>query len=199
MKKITALFLLVGITFFTVSAQKVQTKKGNLNFLKKVKEINVVYDYSDMGVGKFKNEEDYVNKKVKEYNDKEPGKGDQWKEAWEGARTTRYQPKFEELINKELSKANIKVYPDQGSDITLTVVTTFTEPGINVGVYKRPAACNFKYVFTDSNGKVLCELIQTGVPGSQFAGYDFDAGSRIAESYAKGGKSLGKTMYKAVK
>ena len=200
MKKLAALFLLVGIVAFSVNAQKIQIKKGNLNFLKGVKEINVKYDYSNMGVGKFKNEKDYVDKKVKEHNDKEPGKGDQWKQGWEGARSTRYEPKFEELINKELEKANIKVYQDQNdAKYTLTVVTTFTEPGINVGVYKQPAYCNFKYVFTDDKGKVVAELIQTKVPGSQFMGYDFDAGTRIAESYAKGGKSLGKTMYKIVK
>lgn len=200
MKKIAALFLLVGIVAFSVNAQRVQIKKGNLNFLKGVKEINVKYDYSNMGVGKFKNEQDYIDKKVKEYNEKEAGKGDKWKEGWEGARTTRYEPKFEELINKQLEKLKIRVYQDmEDAKYTLTVVTTFTEPGINIGIYKQPAYCNFKYVFTDENGKVVAELLQNKVPGSQFTGYDFDAGSRIAESYAKGGKELGKTIYKALK
>lgn len=200
MKKLAALFLLVGVVAFTMNAQKVQIKKGNLNFLKGVKEVNVEYDYSKMGVGKFKTEKDYVDKKVKEHNEKEAGKGDQWKEAWENARSTRYEPKFEELINKELDKLKIRVFQDQkDAKYTLTVVTTFTEPGINIGIYKQPAYCNFKYVFTDDKGKIVCELLQSKVPGSQFTGYDFDAGSRIAESYAKGGKSLGKTIYKALK
>lgn len=200
MKKLSALFLLVGLVAFSMNAQKVQLKKGSLNFLKGVKTVNLEYDYSTMGVGKYKRESDYVNEKVKKYNADEPGKGDKFKEGWISSRSNRYQPKFEELINKELGKTGMKLSDDMSeADVTLTVVTTFTEPGFNIGIMKKPAACNFRYVFTDNNGKVLAELTQVNVPGSQFAGFDYDAGSRIAESYAKGGKSLGKTMYKVVK
>lgn len=52
-----------------------------------------------MGVGKFKDEADFVNKKKSEYNKKENGRGDKWEKSWIADRELRYQPHFEELFN----------------------------------------------------------------------------------------------------
>ena len=58
MKK--AITLLLGAAFLStgVSAQKIKLVSGNLAFLKSEKTIAIEYDYSQMGVGKFKNEQD---------------------------------------------------------------------------------------------------------------------------------------------
>lgn len=162
--------------------------------------VNVTYDFSDYGVGDYPSEEDYVNKKVKEGNDKKDGKGDKWKESWYGSRERVYQPKFESLFNKVLSKKGISIEQgEEGVAYTLTVKTTFMEPGFNIGITSRPAAVSFEYIFTNSDGEVVARLSQRMVPGSQAMGMDFDTSTRISESYAKAGKMLAGHIYKKIK
>lgn len=198
--KITAFILFVGISSLTF-AQKIVNKEGNLNFLKSIKELNIKYDYSNMGVGKFDKEEDYVSSKVEEYNEKEAGKGDKWKESWEGSRERVYQPKFEELFTKNISKSGIEAGANMASaKYTLIVKTVFTEPGFNVGVVKKPAAVSFEYIFVETETeKVVAKYAQANVPGAQAMGYDFDTSTRISESYAKAGKMLGGFLMKNLK
>jgi hypothetical protein len=181
--------LFIGLVNLGFS-QKIIKVQGDLAFLKSEKEINIEYDYSKMGVGKFKTEEEYVNSKVKEYNEKEAGKGDKWKESWETSRQRVYQPKFEELFNKN---AGISGSQNNGNaKYTLIVKTVFTEPGFNVGVASKPAAVSFEYIFVETDSKnVVATYTQVNVPGAQAMGYDFDTSTRISESYAKAGKMLG--------
>lgn len=175
-------------------AQKIVVKKGDLKAIKSEKEINISYDYSEFGVGKFKTEAEYVSTKKAEYEEKEAGRGEKFEKGWIAARQERYEPKFEELINKYTEPKNMKIGDAPEAKYTLIVKTTFLEPGFNVGVMKKPAYVDFQYIFVETANRdnVVLLLEQKGVPGSQFAGYDYDVGSRVAESYAKGGKSLGK-------
>ena len=178
---------------------KVILKSGSLKELVKEKNLMVKYDYSNIKVGAFNSESEYVDKKVEEYNKKKAGDGDRWKKGWEGARKDRFQPKFEALINKSLSKLGTKVGENETSaKYTLIVKTTFIEPGFNVGVARKPAYCNYEFVIveTGNESKVIAELYLNNVTGAQAMGYDFDSGSRIAESYAKAGKMLGAFIVK---
>ncbi|HMT28367.1 MAG TPA: hypothetical protein PKD91_03710 [Bacteroidia bacterium] len=194
--------IVVAVTVFlllaagSVSAQKIKVESGSIDAVKSEKKVNIQYDYSSFGVGKFKTEAEYVDAKVKEYNEKEPGKGDKFKEGWIKARKDRYEPKFEELINEILAKSGAKYGINPEAKYTLIVKTTFVEPGFNVGVMKKAAAVSFEYIFVETANPttVIAKLSQQEVPGSQVMGYDYDAGSRIAESYAKGGKMLGKLI-----
>ena len=100
MKKIHFLIVatfVAGISY-SAFAQNVHLKSGSLAGLKGVNEIRVEYTYDNMKVGKYK-ETDYVEKKVKEYNKKEPGRGDQWKEDWVNDRTSKFEPRFQQGFN----------------------------------------------------------------------------------------------------
>jgi len=83
----------------------------------------------------------------------------------------------------------------------LIVHTTRTEPGFNIGVMKKNAEGDFELsiVETANPSKVLSQGVLKNVPGSQFAGYDYDVSSRVKESYAKAGKMIGKSLAKATK
>jgi hypothetical protein len=201
MKKLFA-FCLIGMLAFHAFSQKIVTESGDLNFLKDQTTINVEYDYSSMAVGKYKTENEYVNNKVAEHNKDEAGKGDKWKDGWVGARKERYEPKFEELINDVLKNNGI-LFKQNASDAkyTLIVKTSFTEPGWNIGISKMSASANLDYIFVETANRevIVGSFYQRGVPGSQAMGYDFDAGTRIAECYAKGGKSLGQMILKTQK
>lgn len=192
--------LSVAIIFSgVVNAQKIKLVSGNLDFLKGQKVLNVEYNYDGMSVGKFKNEADYIAKKVNNYNEDEPGKGDKWRENWFNDRAKRYQPNFEELINKYLENCGVVVRPDsKDAKYTLILKTTFTEPGFNIGISRKPALINVKVIFiqTDEPEKELAIIGITKCPGRGAGGYDFDVAYRIEEAYAKCGKELGKYLLK---
>ena len=200
MKKTHLLLLFIGVATFSFS-QKITTEEGDFSFLKGEKELNVTYDYSEMGVGKFKTEKEYTNKKVSEKNESKAGAGDAWLESWEGSRERVYQPKFESLFNKVLAKRSMDINTGrEDATYTLIVKTTFTEPGWNIGITKKASAINFEYIFIETESKkVMLKLVQKKVPGSQAMGMDYDTSTRISESYAKGGKMLAGLIYKKTK
>ncbi len=200
MKKTYILLLLSA--FFVVSntavAQKVKLKSGKLSMLSGVKELNVQYDYSEMSVGKFSDEADYIKKKKEDYNKKEAGKGDSWEKAWVADRENRFEPQFEELFNKT---SGIKVGDLSDAKYTLIFKTTFTEPGYNIHISRKNASINGEaYIVETANpDKILAKITVDKCPGRTFGGYDYDSGTRIQEAYAVAGKGLGKFIKKEAK
>ena len=185
--------IILGAMFFlacnVIHAQRIVLKSGDLSFLKGQKEIKIQYDYSDLKVGK-KAESEYISDKVEAKNKKEPGTGDKFKESWLNDRPSRYEPKFEELFNKYMGEQGIKGGKDLTSaKITMIVHTTCIEPGYNIGISRQNAYTDFVITFKDDS-KELSVLSIDNSPGGTFGGYDFDSGERVAESYAKCGKSL---------
>lgn len=195
MKKIILGAMLIAGTF-VANAQKVKVVEGDLSAVKGQSSFNIEFDYSDMAVGKFKKESDYIEKRRKEINEKEAGKGDSWADSWVSDRESRFEPKFLELINK-YSTADFKK-ENESVKYTMIVHTVFTEPGFNIAIMKKPSdlRLEIRFVETDNREKVLCKLVTTGNIGQTFGYGDFDTGTRIAESYAKGGKGLGRYLAK---
>jgi len=194
MKKI----LTIALMLFSVVAfsQKITLKSGDLSGLKGQKFIKIEYDYSTMRVGKYADEKDYVADKVKAYNEKEAGRGDTWKKSWEGDRGSRFQPNFEELLNKYLTKAGVFVGPEnKDAAYKFVVKTTRTEPGYNVYVSRMNAEIDIE-VIVYKDGKEVARIISKNNPGRTFGGNDYDSGERIQEAYAKAGKEIGNWLSK---
>ncbi len=201
MKKILLLPFLVLAFVFSASAQKIIVEKGSLDVLKGESKLKLEYDYSNFAVGKYPTEQEYIDYKKGEYAKKDPKQAESFEAGWKAAREKHYQPKFEELINKA-NGGKVKVFPSYtDAKYTLILKTTFIEPGFNVGVMKQPAYINVEYIIveTANPSNVVFKANQSKVPGSQYAGYDFDASVRIAESYAKAGKMFGGLMAKSLK
>jgi hypothetical protein len=184
-------------------AAMVKINSGSLDALKQESTVNVAYSYEGMRVGKFVNEKDYVDKKAAELNQKEAGRGDRWRQAWVDDRASRFQPKFEELLNKQLAALKKPVvfgaHPD--AKYTLLVKTTFTDPGWNVGIMRRPAlvSATVLLVETQNQNNVVATLTITKATGLDAWGFDYDTGTRLQESYAKAGKELGILIRKKIK
>lgn len=200
MKNLTLLLAVAGLLAFALpaNAQKMKVTKGDLKALKGEKAINTEFTYENMGVGKFKKEAEYVDKKVKEYNEKESGRGDKWKEAWVADRQNRFEPQFNELLAK-YAEMDAGDHPD--AKYTLVFNTSFTEPGFNVGVMRKNAYIDgtATIVETANRDKVVAVITVDNSPGRSAGGYDFDTGERISEAYAKAGKEIGKMVVKAAK
>jgi hypothetical protein len=181
--------------------QKIKQLSGSLPPLKGEKTLNIQYVYDGLHVGEMQ-ESDYIKKKVTEYNSKEPGKGDKWKENWFNDRKTRYQPKFEELFNKYLEEIGMAA-KEGATDARYTVIvkTIMIEPGFNVGVMRRPARIEVEMIIIETNKPEvkIAEFSVVNIPGADVMGYDFDSGLRISEAYAKLGKEFGKYIGKNIK
>jgi hypothetical protein len=182
--------ILIATTSF---GQKIKVTSGKITALEDVVKMKIEYDYSNLGVGKFEIEDEYIEKKVTDMNKDEAGTGDQWKEAWFNDRSTRYEPKFEELFAKHAPF--IESGQDVDAEVTMHVHTTFIEPGFNVGVARKPAYINLEVGFL-KGGEELVNISILNSPGSGAVGFDFDAGYRISEAYAKAGKSLAQYLVK---
>ena len=102
-------------------------------------------------------------------------------------------------MNKELENAGVKIGNYPNAEYTLILKTTFTEPGFNVGVMRKDAYTNFDAIFVKSNATDKIAVVNIlNSPGRGGMGYDFDAGFRIQEAYAKGGKELAQFLSKKV-
>lgn len=175
-------------------AQKMTLTKGSLEPLKGVTAVQIQFTYDNMKVGKDGSEATYVKRRTTELNDKEAGRGDTWAKQWVADRKERFEPKFNELFEKHAKMSPLGT----DSKYLLIVHTTFTEPGFNVGVARRPAYIDAEVTLVEAAdpSKVLAKVMIDNAPGSGAMGYDFDTGFRLQESYAKAGKELGQFITK---
>ncbi|HTB99667.1 MAG TPA: hypothetical protein VK705_03200 [Ferruginibacter sp.] len=202
-----SLFLLCCSFAFSFSAiaQDEDAKLGDvdLSFLSGQTNFNIQYSYDNMTVGE-KTEADYRKDKIAKFDEKEPGKGERWEKNWVNARQLAYQPSFEELLGKTLTKEKTNATANEdvkGAKYTILVHTIFTEPGFNAVVMKKNPYCIFEISFIDNaTGKVQAKA-SVKAAGVLFGGsaFDFDPANSIKECYAKAGKVIGKAMAKAIK
>ena len=183
----------------TVNAQKVRLTDGNIDALNGVKKVNVQFDYSKMGVGKFETEEEYIAKKKEDYNKKEQGKGEELAKSWKADRKNRFEPQFKELFAKYCEKFQLGEYPSE--KYTLIFKTTYTEPGYNIYISRKYAEVDGEawIVETANPSNVIAKISVQNCPGRTYGGNDYDTGERIQESYAVAGKGLGKFLDKELK
>jgi hypothetical protein len=202
MKKLSfSIFILIFTCILqSASGQKITLKSGNLDFLKGLKVLNLEYTYDNMKVGKFDSEQEYIDKKVSDYNEKDPGSGDRWHEGWVNDRQERFEPKFEQLLNEtfEAKKTGLEGKQNADSPYTMIFHTTFTEPGFNIGITRKNAYIDAEVTFvkTDDPSTVLAKIIIDNSPGRDAFGNDYDTGYRIQEAYAKAGKELAYFLWK---
>ena len=193
MRKIIVLFvasfLLMNLSF----AQKFKVIEGSLKSLNSIEELNVIFEYpDDIKIGKM-NQQDYIDKKVKEQEAKEEGSGEKWKEQYFADREEHYEPMFMELFDKYTG--DLTVYQDD-SDLAYTMIveTIFIEPGYNVGISSKKASVNYeiRFIKTGNENDILCTINMSKAPGTAH----YDSGLRVGESFAKGAKELGKFLMK---
>jgi hypothetical protein len=203
MKK-TFLFLAFCLISTSLFGQKIRIFEGSLDAIAEETEIGVFFSYDDMQVGKLR-EADYLNRKVADYNEDEPGRGDTWRENWVNDRKERFEPKFLELFDKYMSDdskdGGFLLSPDNGlTKYVFNVNTSFTEPGFNIGIMRQNAAITLDINVTDSaTGELVARVIIENASANSFSGMDFDTGFRIQECYAKAGREFAKFLIKNLK
>lgn len=194
------LFFAVIVAFSaTISAQKLKVESGDFSFLKGQTELKVVFDFDKATFYNEKmSEEEYIAKRTKEIgDDKGKAEADKWLADWEYSKANSFIDKFIASMNK-----NMKITASKDSDAKYTVIveTTWIYPGWFAGVMKQPAkvSTSLKFIETANPGNVLLVINSKDAPGDSYMGVA-NNNDRIAEGYAKTGKSLAQLISKKAK
>ena len=172
MKKITIVATILIST--SLNAQDMKIVKGDFNFLKGEKEINVEFDFSNVILMKEeKSEAQYVEERTKELNEKNNGVGDEWKKNWASSKELIWIPKFLELVNIVLSKEKKDMSFNEEvttAKYTLIVETVWIYLGWDAGVMKQAAKVTtlLKFVETANKSNVLLEITSKEAPGDKW-------------------------------
>ena len=194
MKKMLSVF---AFCFLSIGlyAQSIVLTSGSLDPLKGEKVFKFDFTYDDMLVGKM-TEQEYINKKVNDYNEKESGRGDTWRENWVSDRAGRFEPKFIELFHKYMEDYEI-IVDNEGANYLFVFNTDFTEPGFNVGVMRRNASIDMTgQILSIATGEQVAKFKIKNASANNFMGTDFDSGFRIQETYGKAGREFAKFLIK---
>ncbi|MDX1277509.1 hypothetical protein [Oceanihabitans sediminis] len=201
MKNQLSIILILFCTTFMV-AQKGKIQEGDWKNLKGITKYNLVFDYSNLEIPKYDNEEEFLKDKMKKREDKEAGAGERFKESWFADRENRYEPKFIESFNKRWKENEIVVDRDfDEAEHTIKIHTTFLYAGYNVGVMRQNSKVDaiLTVYKNDAPDKVLFEIKYTKAEGKGAFGNDFDSGYRISEAYAKLAKTFAANLKKKTK
>lgn len=198
-KHFTILFVFITTICFS---QKAKIQEGGFKELKGISEFNLVFDYTDVAIPKYKSEEAFLKDKMEKRDKKEPGTGQKFKESWFADRESQYEPKFIESFNKRFENGEVKVGKDLNSAVyTMKIHTTSLSAGYNIGISRKDAMIDaiITVYKNDNPDNAIFVVKYTGALGAGAHGHDYDSGYRISECYAKLAKTLAKTILKKAK
>ena len=189
MRKHLVLALLVVTA--TTYAQKMKINKGDIKNLKDISAYTLEFDYSDVQIPKYDSEEDFLADKMAKREEKEAGKGEEFKKSWFADREERYEPKFIESFNKRFEDGEVVASKD-AADYTMKIHSTKIYAGYNVGVVRKNAEIDATITIyeTANPSNILLEGTYKDVQGYGAMGNDYNSGYRISECYAKLAKNF---------
>ena len=193
---------------FVISAQEISEIKGNYKNLKSIAEYNLVFDYSNLTVTNFDNEESYLNLTMLEKDHIKTGDGAVFREEWFGDRKYRYEPQYIQSFNEYFKKEEVKVAKDRPDlPFTMKVHTVEIYPGYNSGFTTKSAklAVTISIYDTLDPNKILFSAKINKVEGA-YSGkkafveaFDFHQADKISNSYWNLGKYFAKQIRKSIK
>jgi hypothetical protein len=199
-KQLSLIVVLLCSTF--VFAQKSKVEEGDWKNLKGIANYNLVFDYSDLEIPKYKSEEAFLKDKMDKREDKKKGDGERFKKSWFADRENRYEPKFIESFNKRWKNNEVQVDKDlTDAEYTMKIHTTFMYAGYNVGVMRQNSKIDARLTVykNDNPSAILFQVKYTKAEGNGAFGNDYDSGYRISEAYAKLAKTFASNLSKKSK
>ncbi len=199
MKK-QVLFAFAMLVITSAAAQKLRIQEGDFKNLKGIDTYSLVFDYTDVMIPKFDNEEEFLKDKMDKREEKKAGDGERFKNDWFNDRPDKYHPKFIESFNKRFKNGEFQVTEDN-AEYTMEIHSTKIYPGYNVGIVRHNAEIDATFTIykTDAPDAVLFSGSYRDVQGNGAMGYDYNSGYRISECYAKLAKNIAGVLKKKVK
>ena len=200
MKKTIFFSIVLLLITVSISAQEIEIISGNPKLFKEVKSYYLTFDYTGLSVGKYGDEQAYIEYMKDDAEKRKKGSSERWLKKWNDDRVIFYQPKFIELFDKNLSDRKAiadTVLTNQKHE--LNIHTTFIEPGFNKNGKRSPALIDVIATISEiNNPNEKLVISMKGVPGHEVMGSYYPDHLRIAEAYAKCGKELGKYMSRVI-
>ncbi len=201
MKKQLSIILVLLCTTLTF-AQKAKVQEGDWKNLKGITTFNLEFDYSNLEIPKYDNEEEFLKDKMQKREEKKKGDGERFKKSWFADREARYEPKFIESFNKRWDNNEVQVGKDlTDAEYTIKIHTTFMYAGYNVGVMRQNSKIDavFTVYKNDAPDKIIFKVKYTKAEGKGAMGNDYNSGYRISEAYAKLAKTFAAHLRKKTK
>jgi len=182
-------FVVIFLNIFSTGfCQDVTLLDGNFKALNGQNRVSLEFTYDSLQVGKYKNESDYVSKRVTEINKKYPGKGDEWAANWVSERKLHFEPSFTKAFTGASGKDTLVT-----AAYTLIFHTTYIEQGFSsaaILVHKNPEVRGeLILIKAGDKSQVLGRAKITKALGK--AGPHFETGEHIEGAYAAAGTALG--------
>ncbi|GGC26914.1 hypothetical protein GCM10011386_18740 [Parapedobacter defluvii] len=203
-KLMKGLCMAVFITAVTVSAgfaQKPKVVSGNLDFLKGQENVAVKLDLSEVRFyDENLSEQQYIDKRVKEIEEKKSGESADWLADWNDAKTNRFLDHFIAAAEKH-AKTGIRFVKEGETPYTLIVKTKWIYPGWFGGIKNQHAkvSSTLTFVETANPGNALLEIEADRVPGDNFFVGTPNHNDRIAQGFAMTGRWLAIITNKGLK
>jgi hypothetical protein len=200
MNRLFTTTVILLLLLFNLKAQKFEIVSGNPKPFSTVRLYYLTFDYSGLQVGKYGDEQNYIDYKMDDAEKRKKGSSGDWLKNWQADRRNFYQPKFIELFNTNFISPAVKCDTSfQGQKVELNLHTKFIEPGFNINAKRSPALINVIVTITEINNPENAFVVSiTDVPGHEVMGSYYPDNRRIAEAYAKCGKELAKYMLKVI-
>src|SRR3546814_15281562 len=84
-------------------------------------------------------EQEYVDKRIKEIDEKEPGESANWVKDWESLKNERFLEKFTTIATENSEKGKMKFVTEGSAPYTFTVTENWIYPGWFGGVMNQHA------------------------------------------------------------
>ena len=187
------MILLLQISASNIFGQVVTLTEGSFSNLLAEKTIRLRFTYDSMQVGKYKKEQDYVDKKIAEINKKYPGKGDTWASNWISQRKLLFEPAFTNAFITASGKDTALT-----GNYTLIFNTSFIEQGFSsaaILVHKNPEVRGeLILVKSDDHSSIIARAYITKAMGK--AGPHFETGEHVDAAYDEAGRGAGAFIVK---
>lgn len=181
-----------------VPDQKIVTLSGNPDAFKNASSFRVTFDYTDLKVDGYDNEQAYIAYMMDDAEKRKKGSSENWLKKWYSNRDTVFQPKFMELFSKYGSSKFKADTISRDQQYMLNLHTQCVAIGFNKNFTKSPTYINaIVTIKGSSNVDPLVIFMENIIGDEAFSSYSPDF-RRIEEAYAKCGKELARFMLKAV-
>lgn len=137
------------------SNQAVQLTAGNVASLSGISQVNIIYDYTEMQIGKYLGEEEYLREEMRGYG-KDTTNARKFRQRWVHNHYMAFEPGFEASFNeagKEIGMSGTNY--SSANAVTLKVLITSLDYGYNAVYVTEPASVSAECTFADQEGNIL--------------------------------------------
>jgi hypothetical protein len=193
LQRILVVLLMASLPCF---AQKVRLLQGDLKPLKGQKSIQIEFEFDSILIGGVTPEAEYIANKKNLWEQKEPGKGEDFESMWFDSRSDMHEPTFAFWFSKATGWST----KDPSAPFKMIVKTRQIEPGWTIGIIDHQSSFTGEALIVNVNdGRPIARLLLMNMRSRDAPSGDFQFGKVIQQAYKTGGEITGAFILKALR